>query len=32
MLADGRLTWDKGYVLLDGKILETPLLEKIGAD
>jgi phosphoribosylglycinamide formyltransferase-1 len=32
MLADGRLTWDKGYVLLDGKVLETPLLEKIGAD
>ena len=32
MVADGRLTWDKGYVLLDGKVLETPLLEKIGAD
>jgi phosphoribosylglycinamide formyltransferase-1 len=32
MMADGRLTWDKGHVRLDGAILEAPLLEKIGAD
>lgn len=32
MVADGRLTWDKGHVRLDGKILEAPLLEKIGVE
>ena len=31
MLADGRLAWDQGRIRLDGKILERPLLEKIGA-
>jgi len=30
MVADGRLTWDEGHVVLDGKILEAPLREKIG--
>jgi phosphoribosylglycinamide formyltransferase-1 len=31
MVADGRLVWDQGRVRLDGKILETPLVEKISA-
>jgi phosphoribosylglycinamide formyltransferase-1 len=31
MVADGRLKWDQGRVRLDGKILETPLVEKISA-
>jgi hypothetical protein len=31
MMADGRLTWDEGRVRLDGKFLDTPLVEKFGA-
>jgi phosphoribosylglycinamide formyltransferase-1 len=32
MVADGRLAWDEGRVLLDGKVLETPLVEKPSAN
>jgi phosphoribosylglycinamide formyltransferase-1 len=31
MVADGRLVWDHGQVRLDGRILDTPLVEKIDA-
>jgi phosphoribosylglycinamide formyltransferase-1 len=31
MVADGRLVWDQGQVRLDGRILDTPLVEKIDA-
>jgi len=31
MLADGRLAWDEGRVRLDGKLLETALVEKFSA-
>lgn len=31
MLADGRLTWDAGRVRLDGKPLDTPLVESFSA-
>jgi len=28
MVADGRLSWDEGQVRLDGKLLDTPLVER----
>ena len=31
MMADGRLTWDAGRVRLDGKLLDTPLVESFSA-
>jgi phosphoribosylglycinamide formyltransferase 1 len=31
MIADGRLTWDKGRVKLDGRLLDTPLVENFSA-
>jgi phosphoribosylglycinamide formyltransferase 1 len=31
MMADGRLAWDEGRVRLDGKILDSPLVENISA-
>jgi phosphoribosylglycinamide formyltransferase-1 len=31
MMADGRLTWDKGHVRLDGKLLDAPLVENASA-
>lgn len=31
MVADGRLAWDEGRMLLDGKVLEAPLVENFGA-
>jgi phosphoribosylglycinamide formyltransferase 1 len=31
MVADGRLKWDKGQVRLDGKVLDTPLVESFSA-
>jgi phosphoribosylglycinamide formyltransferase-1 len=32
MMADGRLTWDAGRVRLDGKLLDTPLVESFSAN
>ena len=31
MMADGHLTWDAGRVRLDGKLLDTPLVESFSA-
>ncbi len=31
MVADGRLSWDEGRVRLDGKLLDTPLVESSSA-
>ena len=31
MMADGRLAWDAGRVRLDGKLLDTPLVESFSA-
>ncbi len=31
LMSDGRLVWDQGRVLLDGRVLDTPLQEKTGA-
>ena len=31
MMADGRLSWDAGQVRLDGKLLDTPLVESFSA-
>lgn len=31
MLADGRLAWDQGRVRLDGKLLDSPLVENLSA-